>query len=231
MRLWEDGSIPELLKEGRTIQKRLHRTRPPHQDNQLACSFSKLMFEGKTHAALQLLSDKGNRGVLHLDNLVPMEPTTVMDVLSSKHPLGQPASHDAVIPGAPLEVHPVIFNSIDATVIRSISLHTRGAASPSGMDAYDWRRLCTSFRSASNALCHSLALTAKRLCTVLVDPSASPPSWRVASSLGQKPRSEAHWHWGDCSANHCQGCPCSDQARHPGSNRISPALCRPNCRG
>ena len=95
-----------------------------------------------------------------------------MDVLRSKHPLGQPAHPNAIILNAPPEVHSVIFDSINVTLIRSTSLHTRGAAGPSGMDAHDWRRLCTSFKSASQALCHSLALTAKRLCTVLVDPSS-----------------------------------------------------------
>ena len=105
MRLWEEGSISELLKEGRTIQKRLHRSRRPHQDDQLARLFSKLMFEGKTHATLQLLSDKGKGGVLHLDNLVSTsesEPSTVMDVhvLRSKHPLGQAAHPNAIIPNA-----------------------------------------------------------------------------------------------------------------------------------
>ena len=86
------------------------------------------MFEGKTHAALQLLSDKGKGGVLHLDNLVfnsNSECSTVMDVLRSKHPLGQAAHPNAIIPNTPPEVHSVIFDSIDATLIRSTSLHTK----------------------------------------------------------------------------------------------------------
>ena len=45
-----------------------------------------------------------------------------------------------------------------------------GAAGPSGVDAQGWRRLCTSFRAASGDLCHSLAATAKRLCTCFADP-------------------------------------------------------------
>lgn len=51
-------------------------------------------------------------------------------------------------------------------------LRTTGAAGPSGLDAASWRRLCTSFKSTSNDLCHSLAITAQRLCTKFVDPSA-----------------------------------------------------------
>ena len=47
---------------------------------------------------------------------------------------------------------------------------TKGAAGPSGVDAFCWRRLCTSFRQASDDLCASLALVARRLCTDMVDP-------------------------------------------------------------
>ena len=74
--------------------------------------------------------------------------------------------------GIPPDVHPVIYDSIDASMIRSIALSTRGAAGPSGLDGYAWRRLCTSFKTASVAICHSLALTARRLCSALVDSSS-----------------------------------------------------------
>ena len=38
------------------------------------------------------------------------------------------------------------------------------------MDAYGWRRLCTSFQRASDDLCNGLASVARRLCTTYVDP-------------------------------------------------------------
>ena len=70
----------------------------------------------------------------------------------------------------PPTVHPVIFDSIQAKTIRSAALHTNGAAGPSGIDARGWRRLCCSFKSASDDLCHSLALLTRRLCKEFVDP-------------------------------------------------------------
>ena len=96
------------------------------------------MFEGKTQAALQLLSDKGKGGFLHLNDGVgsPSTLTTVKDVLISKHPDAVRASSDTTISGSPPDCHPVIFESIDAALIRSTSLHTHGAAGPSGLDAY-----------------------------------------------------------------------------------------------
>ena len=64
---------------------------------------------------------------------------------------------------------------IDAASIRTAALRTDGAAGSSGTDARDWRSICTSFHSASNDLCHSLALLARRLCTVHVDPQGLAP--------------------------------------------------------
>ena len=39
-----------------------------------------------------------------------------------------------------------------------------------GVDAYAWRRFCSSFKSASADLCNALAGVARRLCTSRVDP-------------------------------------------------------------
>ena len=60
-------------------------------------------------------------------------------------------------------------------MIRSAVLKTGGAAGPSGLHASSWRRLCTSFKSSSNDLCHFLAITAQHLCTNFVDPSTVAP--------------------------------------------------------
>ena len=54
--------------------------------------------------------------------------------------------------------------------LRNCILNTKEAAGPSGLDAHCWRRLCTSFHSASKDLCHSLALFARCLCVSFVDP-------------------------------------------------------------
>ena len=70
----------------------------------------------------------------------------------------------------PPPVHPVVYDQITANRIRSVALSVKGAAGPSGLDAHCWRRLCTSFKAASNDICHSLALLAKRLCTTLINP-------------------------------------------------------------
>ena len=55
--------------------------------------------------------------------------------------------------------------------VRSVALKSEGAAGPSGADAADWRRFCSSFHGASAALCESIAALARRLCTSFLDPS------------------------------------------------------------
>ena len=67
---------------------------------------------------------------------------------------------------------PLFFESIDATVIRSAAINITGSAGPSDVDAYGWRRLCTSFKGASSDLCHTLALVARRICMSYVNPKS-----------------------------------------------------------
>ena len=73
------------------------------------------------------------------------------------------------------EPHPVIFDQLDGKAIRTAALRIEGAAGPLEVDAYGWRRLCISFKSASSELCNSLALLARRICTTYVDPQGLAP--------------------------------------------------------
>ena len=174
MELWSDGKLSDLINEGNTIQSRLGRNSPPVSEESLARSFAKLMSHGKTRAALRLLANKDTGTPLGVDEEVDIglsHPKRVRDILADKHPLGMPVSLDSIMNNEPQSIHPVIFDSLDAHCIRLAALRTEGSAGPSGFDAMGWRRLCTSFKSASE-LCHSLAATAKRLCTCLVDPSS-----------------------------------------------------------
>ena len=135
-----------------------------------------MIFRGKTEAALKLLSRKGQGRVLqitqHVDSTDPNSPT-VLDSLKSKHPPAHPALSNALSPESaePPQIHPVIFESIDASTICSSALATKGSAAPSGFDAQCWRRLCTSFKSVSQDLCYSLALLSRKPCTPYVDPN------------------------------------------------------------
>ena len=164
-----------LLQEGRSLQSRLSKSNLPGNRDQgtLARTFSKLMFEGKINAALQLLSKGGKSGILGPDDMIDLGdkgPTSVRDVFRSKHLAAQSVSPTALLEGNadPPVVLPVVFDQITANSIRHASLRTKGAAGPSGIDTHGWRRLCTSFKTASHDLCRALAAIVKRLCTSLV---------------------------------------------------------------
>ena len=56
-----------------------------------------------------------------------------------------------------------------------MALKCSGAAGPSGLDASDWRRLCTGFQNKPLDLCNSLASVARRISTEFIDPSGITP--------------------------------------------------------
>ena len=99
---------------------------------------------------------------------------TVLDILKLKHPESKPM-RAPVIDGSANSIskeepHPVIFERITGSLIRTMVLRTEGAAGPSGLDAQGWRRLCTSFKKDSASLCNSLANMCKRICSTYIDP-------------------------------------------------------------
>lgn len=181
LKLWQDGNIEALLHEGKCIQKHLissgNQTSDPEKTARI---FSRLMFQGKVNAALRLLSRDENGGILSLGDLIPMGigqngeimQQTTRDILLEKHPKGKPAPDDALLDTQSInQCHdPIIFEQITGEAIRQAAMHTHGAAGPSGVDAYAWRRFCSSFQGASTDLCNALAAVAKHLCTVNVHP-------------------------------------------------------------
>ena len=69
----------------------------------------------------------------------------------------------------------MIIEGLDEAVICESCLKTEGAAGPSGIDSAVWRRMCTSFQSASTDLCRSLAFVAQRIAASYADPDCLSP--------------------------------------------------------
>ena len=98
---------------------------------------------------------------------------TVYDILKEKHPSAELLDPSAVIPGpCPPPPHSILFTALDRKAIRKAALKTTGPAGPSGMDAGNWRRVCTSFGSSSDDLCDALASCARRIASSTIDPAA-----------------------------------------------------------
>ncbi len=168
--LWKDGNIKELLEEARTIQSRL-----PALDRQrnttatkLNRRFAALIGKGAVHSAISLITEHGKGGVL---DLTP----TVRAALRSKHPQAKPANPEVLIQGEVPTINPILFESLTGDVVRKTALATQGAAGPSMGDAYVWRRMLLSFRSASKDLCDAVAEVARHLASQQVDPAGLLP--------------------------------------------------------
>ena len=171
LKLWWKGDLSALLEEGRSIQRGLTSRRVSRDSSSISFSFSKLMLEGKVRAALRLLTDRDDSAPLQLDKMIGFK--SVRDILLEKHPPGRPLEQCAVLPpiSSAFDPHPVYFDRITGSLIRSIALHVDGTAGPSNVDAHGWRRICASYHSASADLYNALASIARRLCTEYVDPA------------------------------------------------------------
>ena len=170
---WRNGDIDGLMREGRTIQTHLKSRRScttQAEDEHNARVFSKLMFQGKTHAALRVISENSCAGLFSLDDQV--DGKTVFDILQSKHPPAGEVDLAALITldFEPPKVHPVLFERLTSQSVRNSALRSQGSAGPSGVDAAGWKRLCTAFHKQSNDLCASIAAVGRRISTQIVDP-------------------------------------------------------------
>ena len=173
---WHEADIDGLMREGRTIQNHLRlfsRVSPHDQTQQNIRTFSKLVFEGKIHSALRFLSDNHGCGVMDLSKFVDEKnDRTVLDVLREKHPCVGAVCPEALVTTSdkPVESHPVLFERLTGSAIRSAALRTQGTAGPSGIDAAGWRQMYTAFHPDSADLCAAIAAAGRRLCNEFVDP-------------------------------------------------------------
>ena len=184
--LWTEGNIEKLMMEEKCIQKYLITSGKAETEfEKTARGFNRLMLQGKERQAVRLISNANRGGLLNIDSLIPVgenengdtEWKTTREVLLEKHPHGcAPAAETLLTVSDNEDMHhdPIIFERITGEAIKIAANNTQGAAGPSGVDAYAWRRFCSSFKSASADLCNALAGVARRLCTSRVDPEGLP---------------------------------------------------------
>lgn len=78
-----EGRRNEQLNPQRKNQQCLPKLKQSNKiENKLALTFSKLMIQGKTKAALRLIAEHNNGRVLHSDDTVPSDTTEVQSVTS-----------------------------------------------------------------------------------------------------------------------------------------------------
>ena len=110
---------------------------PKSDQENLVRQFANHMFKGNTKAALCLLRKKSRVRVLHMDDFTVLSSgkKLVRNVLVEEHPPSQPSHPEMIITSDAPEAYPVLFESFDATMIRSAALHVVGETGPSGLDA------------------------------------------------------------------------------------------------
>ena len=149
-----------LLNETRTIQKWLPQLQKPQATYGKAKIFAKFVLEGKINSAIRLLDDDTSSGVLPLS-------AEVTKTLCQKHPDAKPSNDTLMWHGPFNHLNEIIFDGINADLMRKYAIRTKGSHGPSGLDAKSWSKiLCNSTcGNASDNLCHAIALLAQMLCS------------------------------------------------------------------
>ena len=161
--LWKEGRIEELLRESKTIQRKITQSkRKPSQNPERV--FVRLMLLGKVSAALRWIGNHSNGPLEVTDN--------VLNILREKHPKANDMIDSVVLKGPVQAVEKVLFDNIDGGMIYAAAKRTQGSAGPTGLDSEGWiRMLCSKqFKSKPGELCDAIALFARKLCTEYINP-------------------------------------------------------------
>ena len=149
--LWKAGNIKELLEVAHTIQSQL-----PELDQQRGTTttklnrcFAVLIRKGEVHSTISPIADHGKSEVLEVT-------PEVQAALRTKHPQAKPANPDVMIQGEVPKVNSILFESLTGDAVQKAALATQGATGSSMGDAYIWRRMLVSFKSASKVLCEAV---------------------------------------------------------------------------
>ena len=99
----------------------------------------------------------------------------MIKTLRQKHPNAKPLNDTMMLHGPFIYLNEIIFDGINADLVKKCTIGTKGLHGPSGLDANFWSKmLCNStFGNASYALCHVTALLPQMLCSEeLIDPKS-----------------------------------------------------------
>ena len=88
---------------------------------------------------MRLISDTTNGGLIDLETPLT-DSKTVRDVLKEKHPEAMDVKHDTLLAemDGPKAPHPVHFDCLTGSLIKTAALRTFGGAGLSGIDVSGW---------------------------------------------------------------------------------------------
>ena len=122
--------------------------------------FSAHMINGRVSAAVKLLSEHSDDGIL------PINEDT-LKLLQENHPFAREPGEIEMLLGVIQQVHPLVFDQISGDTIQKATSRTEDGAGPFGMNADDWSRILASnkYGQTSNECREVIALFARTLCT------------------------------------------------------------------
>ena len=97
-----------------------------------------------------------------------VDKKTVRDVLPEKHPEQCKANLNYLVSNEypkSLLYHQFIFAKLNASIVRKSAMKAHGSHGNSGLDANEWQRLLTSFKSSSTDLFKEIAKLLIRIAT------------------------------------------------------------------
>ena len=166
LRLWKEGNIIDIIQEVRTIQNCFRNSTSKKRTREdSACSFAKLMLEGKINVALKMLSKDYENGVLQVDE-------TVLKDLKLKHPAPAEVIKDSLLYGPMNKIQSCYFDEINEMMIIKDASLTKGSSDLSHVDAGHFRQMLLSkkFKTEGKNLREQIALLSRNLASKFVDP-------------------------------------------------------------
>ena len=124
LKLWTDGQLAELLKEGETIQSSLKQVNAPKVIAQHSKKLVEQMEKGNVDSAIKLITTNMQNGILPLTD-------TTLTLLKQKHPRSAPTTEEVLLPDQPESIHRIKYENISADAVRKAALKTKGGSGPS----------------------------------------------------------------------------------------------------
>ena len=124
-----------------------------------------LMMQGRVSSALKILTSDPCVGVHKIND-------NVINALKQKHPKPSPILENTLLKGPVNEVLPCHFDNIDEVMVSKSSSLTKGADSPSQLDAMQYHHLLSSrkYKVENKELRTEIPILARKLATETLDP-------------------------------------------------------------
>ena len=162
---WKKGDLNSILVENIIIQNRLQKSLKVKEESKQK-GFCRLMMAGKVGQAMKLINNE--------DSVVGVHSLSedVKKILEDKHPPGEEASSEILLPNNNPDIQNIIFEEINADIVKTAARNLHGSGGPTLLDSDGWKHILCSkvYGKSSYQLCEAIAELTKLLCIEEIDP-------------------------------------------------------------